>query len=246
MSTDNLPLEDEVRAASGNEEAVRGISGYPGELSCVATRKLDTHDIRVLSNAQNDVGAEVTAGGRGREVVHEKGDGAAVGHVVKVLNNLVVAQKRVVITGGEDQGMAGAGLSSIHAELKGFPSRMRAAAGDQGDARVAALVEDGIPGDADHSRTLRVRKVHSLSVRAVDDNPGNTSIDEADQMALKCRGVNIFGLRVKEGEGGNINAIGETEMKGFRCPHLEGDLLGRGGDGEGSHRRGYKIGRRAI
>lgn len=151
-----VTLEDEVCAAAANEEALGAVGHDARQLARVAARQLDAHHVGVLGDAEDGVGREIAAGSGAGEVVHEERDRALVGHVIKVLHNEVVGEQAAVVAGRENQGMSGARLAGVFAQLGCLLGALSTAAGDEGDASAGGLVEDGIPGDADDSGTLRV------------------------------------------------------------------------------------------
>ena len=98
MAAHRERLHGEVGAAAEcSERGALGAGHDPGQLAGVAARQLDSHNVGMLSQRENAVGAEIETAARGREVVDQQRYGAGVGDGPKVLQDQLRRQEAAVV-----------------------------------------------------------------------------------------------------------------------------------------------------
>ncbi|KAI6750964.1 hypothetical protein HG530_014414 [Fusarium avenaceum] len=125
-----VALEDEIGAATADEESFRTIGYNACELACVAARELHTDDVGVLGDGENRVRREVSTSCGAGEVVHQKRNGTLVGHRIEMLDDKLVREKTAVVA------------------RSCLPRALSAAACNERNSSTARFVEDGIPSNA--------------------------------------------------------------------------------------------------
>jgi hypothetical protein len=78
----------------------------------------------------------------------------------------------------QNEGMTGSALCCVDVELLGLAGGLRASPGDDEDVLETICIKKRGPRQMDDAFMLITRKVLRLSVRSLDGDPGNRSLEE--------------------------------------------------------------------
>lgn len=232
VSAGHQSLDGEIRRASENQEL--GVAGvvvlgeFPSgrsdavHLARVAARELDTNNVGVLRQLDNDVRRQIHAVHGAGVVVDDEGDGRGVRDGVEELDDGLASRSEQgrVVGRRKDQGVVATSLPCLAAELNRLPRALSAAADDNGHPRETSVVEC-FPGCCCHKLPLGVGEMNSLAVGSLRGESGHTGAGEPHGVPRNGGRVDVFGTLFKEAHGGHIDA-------GYERPsHVEGRVVQR-------------------
>lgn len=220
-------LDREIRRAGENQElgvaGVVALGEFPSgrgdavHLARVAARELNTDDVGVLSQLDNDVRRQIHAVDGAGVVVDDEWDGRGVRDGVEELKDGLASrgEQGRVVGRRKDQGIVATSLPCLAAELNRLPCALSAAADDNGHPGETSVVEC-FPGGCCHKLPLRVGEMNSLAVGSLRSESGHTGAGEPHGVPGNGGRVDVFGTLFKEAHGGHIDAGHEW------ASHVEG------------------------